>query len=182
MPGILRTRVPISCLSGCEAAMRNRHVRSLDGASVIAQLSAHRRARGVAHAAVWLATAEASFMAGQSLLIDGTAHPASGGALDASTSGRFNCPRARCSSAQFRSKLHAFCPDNGASILQAALDGFGGTNCTIKGNVSVASGERIYHMSGQRHYTETIIRQDYGKRYFCSEQEARAAGWRRSGL
>ena len=75
-----------------------------------------------------------------------------------------------------------FAPDNGASVLQAALGGFGAMNCNIKGNVSVASGERIYHIPGQRYYTDTIIRQEYGERYFCSEQEARAAGWRRSGV
>ncbi|HTN60259.1 MAG TPA: hypothetical protein VL147_01740 [Devosia sp.] len=59
---------------------------------------------------------------------------------------------------------------------------FGLGQCNIKGNVSISSGEHIYHMPGQLYYAETIIRQEYGERYFCSEAEARAAGWRRSGV
>lgn len=67
---------------------------------------------------------------------------------------------------------------------QAAQAAFAasGANCAIKGNVSIGSGERIYHVPGQRYYAETVIRSEYGERYFCSEQEARAAGWRRSGV
>ena len=51
--------------------------------------------------------------------------------------------------------------------------------CVIKGNVS-AAGDRIYHMPGQRHYAETVISERKGERMFCSEAEARAAGWRRA--
>ncbi|WMT90177.1 hypothetical protein [Pelagibacterium sp. H642] len=54
--------------------------------------------------------------------------------------------------------------------------------CNIKGNVSIGSGERIYHVPGQRYYAATKIRPEYGERWFCSEAEARAAGWRRSGV
>lgn len=53
-------------------------------------------------------------------------------------------------------------------------------SCDIKGNVSVNTGERIYHLPGQEFYNETIIRTEYGERWFCSETEARAAGWRRA--
>ncbi|WP_417585158.1 hypothetical protein [Pelagibacterium sp.] len=52
--------------------------------------------------------------------------------------------------------------------------------CNIKGNISIGSGERIYHVPGQRYYAETKIRPEYGERWFCSEAEARQAGWRRS--
>lgn len=52
-------------------------------------------------------------------------------------------------------------------------------DCRIKGNVS-GSGERIYHVPGQRHYADTRIDTARGERYFCSESEARAAGWRRA--
>ena len=52
--------------------------------------------------------------------------------------------------------------------------------CNIKGNISVSTGERIYHLPGQRYYEETAINTRKGERYFCSEAEARAAGWRRS--
>ncbi|MEW9921473.1 thermonuclease family protein [Marimonas sp. MJW-29] len=48
--------------------------------------------------------------------------------------------------------------------------------CRIKGNIS-ANG-RIYHMPGQHDYERTSIRPDKGERWFCSEAEARAAGWR----
>ena len=51
--------------------------------------------------------------------------------------------------------------------------------CGIKGNVS-RSGERIYHVPGQKHYAATRISPGKGERWFCSEADARAAGWRRA--
>lgn len=51
--------------------------------------------------------------------------------------------------------------------------------CSIKGNIS-RKGERIYHVPGQKYYAQTRISVGKGERWFCSEQEARAAGWRRS--
>ena len=54
-----------------------------------------------------------------------------------------------------------------------------GSGCAIKGNVS-SSGERIYHVPGQSFYDRTRISEAKGERWFCSEAEARAAGWRRS--
>ena len=54
--------------------------------------------------------------------------------------------------------------------------------CNVKGNISIGSGERIYHVPGQYYYAETVIRPEFGERYFCSEADARAAGWRRSGI
>jgi endonuclease YncB( thermonuclease family) len=53
-------------------------------------------------------------------------------------------------------------------------------NCVIKGNVSINSGERIYHMPGQEFYDETRIQPQHGERWFCTEAEARAAGWRKA--
>ncbi|MEI9417574.1 sunset domain-containing protein [Mesorhizobium sp. Cs1321R2N1] len=52
--------------------------------------------------------------------------------------------------------------------------------CSIKGNISINTGERIYHMPGDKFYSETIIRPEYGEKWFCSEYEAMAAGWRRA--
>jgi endonuclease YncB( thermonuclease family) len=49
--------------------------------------------------------------------------------------------------------------------------------CRIKGNVS-AKGARIYHLPGQRDYARTRISTQKGERWFCSEAEARTAGWR----
>ncbi|SEP82394.1 hypothetical protein SAMN05428969_1069 [Devosia sp. YR412] len=52
-------------------------------------------------------------------------------------------------------------------------------NCVIKGNINT-QGERIYHVPGQKYYNDTRISASHGERWFCSEEEARAAGWRRS--
>ena len=52
--------------------------------------------------------------------------------------------------------------------------------CNIKGNISIQSREHIYHVPGQEYYEETKIYPQYGERWFCSEAEARAAGWRRA--
>jgi endonuclease YncB( thermonuclease family) len=51
--------------------------------------------------------------------------------------------------------------------------------CNIKGNIS-RKGERVYHVPGQKYYAQTQISPGKGERWFCSEQEARSAGWRRS--
>lgn len=51
--------------------------------------------------------------------------------------------------------------------------------CVIKGNIS-KSGERIYHVPGQRYYDVTVISPERGERWFCSEAEARRAGWRKA--
>ena len=51
--------------------------------------------------------------------------------------------------------------------------------CRIKGNIS-RKGARIYHVPGGRYYESTRISPSKGERWFCTEAEARAAGWRRS--
>lgn len=48
--------------------------------------------------------------------------------------------------------------------------------CAIKGNISNSG--RIYHMPGQENYNRTRIDTSRGERWFCSQAEARAAGWR----
>lgn len=52
-------------------------------------------------------------------------------------------------------------------------------DCRIKGNIS-RRGERIYHVPGGRFYDRTRIDVSKGERWFCTEAEARAAGWRKS--
>ncbi|MFG3598339.1 hypothetical protein [Bradyrhizobium sp. RDI18] len=52
--------------------------------------------------------------------------------------------------------------------------------CSIKGNISKNTGERIYHTPGQEYYAQTRINWFSGERWFCSEADARAAGWRKS--
>lgn len=56
------------------------------------------------------------------------------------------------------------------------------SRCDIKGNVSIETGERIYHVPGQKYYSKTNILPRYGERFFCSEKEAISAGWRRSKI
>jgi len=51
--------------------------------------------------------------------------------------------------------------------------------CLIKGNIA-RDGERIYHVPGGQYYERTRIDPAKGERWFCTEAEARAAGWRRS--
>lgn len=53
------------------------------------------------------------------------------------------------------------------------------TDCAIKGNIS-SKGVRIYHVPGQRDYAQTRIAAEKGERWFCNEDEARAAGWRKA--
>lgn len=50
-------------------------------------------------------------------------------------------------------------------------------NCRIKGNIGHRN-QRIYHMPGQAFYEQTGIRPERGERWFCSEAQARASGWR----
>ncbi len=51
--------------------------------------------------------------------------------------------------------------------------------CDIKGNIN-AEGERIYHVPGQRYYEDTGIDPAKGEQWFCTEEEARDAGWRKA--
>lgn len=51
------------------------------------------------------------------------------------------------------------------------------SECRIKGNIN-AKGEHIFHAPGARFYDKTAIDTNKGERWFCSEAEATAAGWR----
>lgn len=50
-------------------------------------------------------------------------------------------------------------------------------SCAIKGNVN-SDNEKIYHTPGQRDYKRTNIKPEEGDRWFCTEAEAQAAGFR----
>jgi endonuclease YncB( thermonuclease family) len=65
-----------------------------------------------------------------------------------------------------------------AKAAQVRAPGDAPSGCAIKGNIS-ASG-RIYHLPGQEDYDATRISAKRGERWFCSEDEAKAAGWRRA--
>ena len=49
--------------------------------------------------------------------------------------------------------------------------------CAIKGNIN-GEGEKIYHTPASPAYAKTRINTRTGERYFCTEAEAQAAGWR----
>jgi hypothetical protein len=49
----------------------------------------------------------------------------------------------------------------------------------IKGNIS-SSGEKIYHLPGGASYNQVKINEDAGETWFCSAEEAEAAGWRKA--
>lgn len=56
----------------------------------------------------------------------------------------------------------------------------GSSEPLIKGNISVHTGEKIYHVPGGEYYDQTVIDEAEGERWFCMEAEAVAAGWRKS--
>ena len=51
--------------------------------------------------------------------------------------------------------------------------------CYIKGNIS-SKGQKIYHIPGNLNYEMTKINENKGERWFCSEEEAKMNGWRKS--
>ena len=51
--------------------------------------------------------------------------------------------------------------------------------CSVKGNVST-SGEKIYHIRGQKYYNNVIINESKGEQIFCTEGEAKEKGFRKS--
>jgi len=53
-------------------------------------------------------------------------------------------------------------------------------DCVIKGNVN-RNGKRLYHLPGQLNYAHIKMDKGKGERWFCTEEEAQAAGWKRAG-
>ncbi|MBI4127597.1 MAG: thermonuclease family protein [Parcubacteria group bacterium] len=63
----------------------------------------------------------------------------------------------------------------GPQIASTPLDG----SCLIKGNINDA-GEKIYHIPGGSFYERTKVDLTRGEAWFCTEEEAVAAGFRKS--
>jgi micrococcal nuclease len=72
------------------------------------------------------------------------------------------------------------CPSPTAPSATGVCDYSGTDQPVIKGNISQSTGEKIYHVPGGEFYDKTVIDEPAGERWFCTEQEAVAAGWRRS--
>jgi micrococcal nuclease len=75
--------------------------------------------------------------------------------------------------------LSAVAPAPVAPAPSASPPAAGSGACTIKGNIS-SEGEKIYHVPGGAFYEQTKISTAKGERWFCSESDAVAAGWRPS--
>ncbi len=70
-------------------------------------------------------------------------------------------------------------PTNSASAVwpvPAPVSSAPAAGCRVKGNIS--QNGKIYHLPGSPSYDQTKINESKGERWFCSEAEARAAGWR----
>ena len=70
-------------------------------------------------------------------------------------------------------------PEGAHAVLLASASGpvAPSPDCTIKGNVNTA-GECIYHTPTSRWYTQIKMKISKGTRWFCSVEEAEAAGCR----
>lgn len=61
------------------------------------------------------------------------------------------------------------------SAFRAAVE-----NCQIKGNIDQVSGTRAYYVPGQDRYSSVRIYPSEGEHWFCSEDQAIAAGWHKA--
>ena len=52
--------------------------------------------------------------------------------------------------------------------------------CVIKGNISIATGKKLYHLPGMEDYGSTVIDPAAGEKWFCTESEAISNGWNRA--
>ena len=52
--------------------------------------------------------------------------------------------------------------------------------CDIKGKILIDTGEKIYHLPGQKSYKDSVIRPQYGERWFCAQLDAIASGWKKA--
>jgi len=50
-------------------------------------------------------------------------------------------------------------------------------NCTIKGNIDKATGDHFYHLTTCPHYKQIVLDLDIGEQFFCTEKEAKEAGF-----
>ncbi|MBI1869396.1 thermonuclease family protein [Candidatus Gottesmanbacteria bacterium] len=66
--------------------------------------------------------------------------------------------------------LWASCPGQSPSPISS--------DCAIKGNIS--SSGKIYHLPNCGSYDKTAIDESAGERWFCTEEEAIQAGWRKA--
>lgn len=68
---------------------------------------------------------------------------------------------------------------NGAALSEINVKAPPVQDCSIKGNVN-RTGVRIYFLPGTSAYGKVKMNKGLGERWFCTEQEAQAAGWRKA--
>lgn len=69
----------------------------------------------------------------------------------------------------------------GLLLALAGILGFGlmgGEDCNIKGNVT--NNGKLYHTVGQPTYRQTDVNPENGDQWFCSEADAKAAGFKKA--
>ena len=49
--------------------------------------------------------------------------------------------------------------------------------CVIKGNIDQSSWDHLYHLPNCRHYDKIVLNLDLGEQFFCTEEEAKSAGF-----
>ncbi|OGG31308.1 hypothetical protein A3A63_01325 [Candidatus Gottesmanbacteria bacterium RIFCSPLOWO2_01_FULL_46_9] len=49
--------------------------------------------------------------------------------------------------------------------------------CVIKGNIDKGTWAHLYHLPTCRHYNQIVMDEDMGEQFFCSEDEAKKAGF-----
>ena len=76
--------------------------------------------------------------------------------------------------------LETAAPTPADSPAEGACEYSGTSEAVIKGNISTNSGEKIYHVPSSSFYDQTVIDEAAGERWFCTEMEAVAGGWRLS--
>ncbi|NMB92520.1 MAG: thermonuclease family protein [Parcubacteria group bacterium] len=65
------------------------------------------------------------------------------------------------------------------TISLSPINSSSNSQCLIKGNIN-SEGEKIYHLPDCPDYEKTKIDESRGERWFCTEEEAIKAGWRKA--
>jgi len=73
-----------------------------------------------------------------------------------------------------------FIQSNGPSTSPPILTAIRKPGCIIKGNISISSGNKIYHLPGMEDYDSTVIDPGKGEQWFCTEDEAMSQGWKKA--
>lgn len=76
-------------------------------------------------------------------------------------------------------ELNSLLKTSDEKILGASDDSKISQGCVIKGNISDRG--KLYHLPECSSYSQVVITEDKGERWFCDEGQAEAAGWSKAG-